>query len=71
MTLLFSRASQCDGKVCYPNKATARKAARRQETAEVGGRVDVYRCQWCNSFHKGHRPPRQVLDFQRIDDAAE
>lgn len=39
-------------KVCYSDRATARRAARLVQ--QHIGRVEAYRCETCRKYHLGH-----------------
>lgn len=54
---VFSPSTQCDGKVAYVDKATAKRAARKTEYRL--GRMRPYRCPHCGAWHIGHKPPPQ------------
>lgn len=54
-----SYSVQCEGKHTYHRKHEAKLAARRTMAMTNGpkrGRIVVYRCPWCGSFHLGHPP---------------
>lgn len=60
-----SRERQCHGKRQYRRKRVAKHAARHVETAQRGGRLEVYRCPWCRFWHLGHRVPSSVRSAPR------
>ena len=47
-----SRRAQCYGKIRHKNYAKARKAQREMGNTQTG-RLNVYKCPWCNGFHVG------------------
>ncbi len=54
----FSPESQCTGKRPYRRKQVAKRAAKQVE--QFYGRMQPYRCPWCELWHIGHRPPREL-----------
>lgn len=50
------REVQCDGKVPFRTKPAAKHA--RADAERHAGRMDIYRCPWCNFWHLGHKPYR-------------
>lgn len=63
-TTLYSRATQCDGKVRYGSKRESKLSARRQMSGtRRNWNVDrrptiVYRCPHCDYWHVGHERHR-------------
>jgi hypothetical protein len=69
--------SACAGKQQFPSMAVARVAMTRKQRAggfrrgdrnpasRKPGRIEVYRCRFCDSFHMGHdrtRQPKNEVD---------
>lgn len=54
----YSPESQCIGKRYYRTKAAAKTAAKQAE--QNFGRMHPYRCGWCELWHIGHKPPREL-----------
>lgn len=52
-TAYGSRQTSCAGKRQYARGREARKAARVTQSFG-GGRMEAYRCQWCDWWHVGH-----------------
>ncbi len=52
-----SRQSQCTGKIGHKTAAKARAAAKKTGN-DRKGRLNIYRCPWCNKFHVGRVPNR-------------
>jgi hypothetical protein len=48
------RQVACEGKRRYENRKQARKARNGTKTQ---GRLNIYRCPFCDFLHLGHLPP--------------
>lgn len=47
----------CEGKQRFFSRQDAREVRQKLVKAgKLSGRVDVYHCGFCDSFHLGHRP---------------
>lgn len=66
------RRRSCEGKVNYPDKATAIHNAGILRKTHQGGTWRAYRCEFCGGWHVG-RPSRrdnQALAARRAAEAA-
>lgn len=54
---------RCKGKVAFLTKAAAVRQERKVRFRT--GRMAVYACDTCGSWHMGHRPPWQILARMR------
>ena len=60
------RRNACDGKRQYPDYHQAfdsLQALRR--LGKVSGRITVYKCKYCRSFHVGHTPADVIAYVKR------
>lgn len=48
---------QCRGKVKHPNEKAAKDAVGAHE-ANRGGKLNAYKCSFCEGWHIGHELPR-------------
>lgn len=54
--MCMSRVTTCNGKVSYPTKADARRAAKMFHARKGGMECHHFFCEQCGQFHIG-RPP--------------
>jgi hypothetical protein len=49
------RRKECDGKIRHVTSDDGKAAVKRMRIAsKAEGRLDVYKCQFCNGYHVGH-----------------
>lgn len=65
VTSRSSCESSCTGKVDYKSAETACKAARRMSGRARTGKLEAYRCTYCQGWHIGHALWRPVDALRR------
>jgi hypothetical protein len=58
MSMDRSNADDCRGKVAYPTKADAQRAAKRSQKRKGGPDMAHFFCPHCQGFHIGRQLPR-------------
>jgi hypothetical protein len=54
----MSRLTECGDKTQYKTKAAAREGIAKFRRSQLSiAQMNVYRCDWCQFWHFGHRRP--------------